>query len=300
MPWSFIGSGSCAIVSINSTRTAKYGLGEIRNQQNARGRSIMRDIVAGCCQFTIRPGEFQYNYETVERMLSELAAAHCGLAVLPEMWSCSFAYPVLRDMAQETPEILKRMRKIAGDRRMVIAGSLPEASGESIFNTAYLIDATGEIAGKYRKVHLFSPSNEQRYFTSGTSVEVFSTSIGKIGMMICYDLRFPELARKLALDGAEIICVSALWPDVRIENWSLLLRARANENQLFVIGCNGCGAEGKITWGGSSAIVSPLARVLALAGSGEQSISGAIEEREMTKFRKTIPCFDGRVPEAYH
>lgn len=260
----------------------------------------MRDIIAGCCQFAIRPGEIQYNCETVERMLSELSAVHCRLAVLPEMWSCSFPYPVLRDMAQETPAILNRMRNIAQDERMVIAGSLPEASGQSIFNTAYLIDATGEIAGKYRKVHLFSPYNEQRLFTPGTSVEVFSTSIGKIGMMVCYDLRFPELARKLALDGAEIICVSALWPNVRIDNWSLLLRARANENQLFVIGCNGCGTEGKITWGGSSAIVSPLARVIALAGSGEQSISGALEERERTHFRKTMPCFDDRVPEAYH
>ncbi len=259
----------------------------------------MLDIVAGCCQFAIKPGEIQSNCETVERILSELAAAHCRLAVLPEMWSCSFPYPILRDMAHETPAILKRMCKIAGDERMVIAGSLPEASGQSIFNTGYLIDATGEIAGKYRKVHLFSPCNEQRHFTSGTSVEVFPTTIGKIGMIICYDLRFPELARKLALDGAEIICVSALWPNVRIENWSLLLRARANENQLFVIGCNGCGAEGKTTWGGSSAIVSPLGDVIAMAGSGEQPISGALEEREMTRFRKSMPCFDDRVPRAY-
>ncbi|MGA2401239.1 MAG: carbon-nitrogen family hydrolase [Syntrophobacteraceae bacterium] len=259
----------------------------------------MQNIVAGCCQLSIKPGEVQYNCETVERMLSELAAGNCRLAVLPEMWSCSFPYPVLREMAKETPAILDRMSKIAKDKRLVIAGSLPEAQNETIFNTSYLINSTGKIAGKYRKVHLFSLYNEQRYFSEGTSAEVFSTSIGKIGLMICYDLRFPELARRLAIDGAEIICVSALWPLVRIDHWSLLLRARAVENQLFVIGCNGCGAEEKITWGGASAVISPLGSVVALAGPGEQSILGALDKREMSEFRKTIPCFEDRVPEVY-
>jgi omega-amidase len=259
----------------------------------------MRDIVAGCCQFSIRPGEVRRNCETAEGMLLELADAKCRLAVLPEMWSCSFPYPVLREMAKETPAVLDRMSKIAVDKRLVIAGSLPEAVGETIFNTAYLIDSTGRIAGKHRKVHLFSLYNEQRHFGYGTSAQVFSTSIGKIAMMICYDLRFPELARKMALDGAEIIIVPALWPLVRIEHWSLLLRARAIENQLFVVGCNGCGVEGKITWGGASAIISPPGSILAQAGPDEQSILGALNPLEMSEFRKTIPCFEDRVPEAY-
>jgi predicted amidohydrolase len=259
----------------------------------------MRNIVAGCCQFSIKPGEVQHNCDTVERMLSELAARDCRLAVLPEMWSCSFPYPVLRDMAEKTPAILDRMRTAARDKRLVIAGSLPEARDGTIFNTSYLIDSTGEIAGKYRKVHLFSLYNEQRHFGGGRSAEVFSTSIGKIGLMICYDLRFPELARKLAIEGAEIICVSSLWPLVRIDHWSLLLRARAVENQLFIIGCNGCGAEKKITWGGASAIISPMGSALAEAGPGEQSILAVLDEREIIEFRKTIPCFEDRAPAVY-
>lgn len=259
----------------------------------------MRNIIAGCCQFSIKPGEVQHNCDTVERMLSELAARDCRLAVLPEMWSCSFPYPVLRDMAEKTPAILDRMRNTARDKRLVIAGSLPEARDETIFNTSYLIDSTGEIAGKYRKVHLFSLYNEQRHFGEGRSAEVFSTSIGKIALMICYDLRFPELARKLAIEGAEIICVSSLWPLVRIDHWSLLLRARAVENQLFVIGCNGCGAEKKITWGGASAIISPMGSALAEAGQSEQSILAVLDEREIIEFRKTIPCFEDRAPAVY-
>jgi omega-amidase len=259
----------------------------------------MRDIVAGCCQFSIKPGEIQHNCETAEGMLLELAAGKCRLAVLPEMWSCSFPYPVLSEMAEQTPAILDTMRKIAKDKRLVIVGSLPEAAGKTIFNTGYLIDSTGKIAGKYRKVHLFSLYNEQRHFGYGTCAQVFSTSIGKVGMMICYDLRFPELARKLAVEGAEIICVSALWPRVRIDHWSLLLRARAVENQLFVIGCNGCGAEEKITWGGASAIISPMGIVLAEAGPDEQCIASVLNESEISEFRKIIPCFEDRAPEVY-
>jgi predicted amidohydrolase len=261
--------------------------------------SIMRNILAGCCQFSIKPGEFQDNCDTVEGMLLELAREKCRLAVLPEMWSCSFPYPVLKEMAGKTPAILDRMCKIAGDNHLAIVGSLPEAAGEKIFNTSYLIDSTGVIAGTYRKVHLFSLYNEQKHFGFGQSAPVFPTSIGKIGIMICYDLRFPELARRMALDGAEIICVSAQWPLVRIEHWPLLLRARAIENQLFVVGCNGCGKEEKITWGGHSAIISPWGTVLAQAGPGQQHIFGTLDFSEMSEFRKSIPCFEDRVPEAY-
>lgn len=259
----------------------------------------MLDIKAGCCQFAIEPGKAQNNFDTVKRMLSGLAAENCRLAVLPEMWPCSFSYLVLNDVARRAPEILDKMREIAAGGNMLIAGSLPEIENGVIYNTSYLIDSTGEIAGSYRKVHLFSPYGEHRHFGGGKSAHVFSTSIGKIGLMICYDLRFPELARKLALDGAEIICVSALWPDARIENWLLLLRARATENQLFVVGCNGCGTEKRITWGGTSAIASPTGAVLAQAGTGEQSIVAELKEREMREFREMMPCFEDRVPEAY-
>jgi predicted amidohydrolase len=182
---------------------------------------------------------------------------------------------------------------------MAIAGSLPEAEKDTIYNTDYLIDTTGEIAGTYRKVHLFSLYGEHKKFGRGKSAKVFQTTLGKVGLMICYDLRFPGLSAKMALEGAEIICVSSLWPLIRLDNWSVLLRARAIENQLFVIGCNGCGTEEKITWGGGSAIVSALGTVVAQAGTDEQIIAGVLDRQEMEEFRTLITCFQDRVPEAY-
>lgn len=259
----------------------------------------MEDIIAGCCQFAIKPGNIEANVATAERALMDLADRNCAIAVLPEMWSCSFPYKVLRSMAERTPEIISRLEAIARSTGLVIVGSLPEADGSSVYNTSYILDSNGEIAGTYRKVHLFSLYNEHENFGRGDSAGVFQTSIGKIGAMICYDLRFPEIARKMALEGAEILCVSALWPLIRIDHWSLLLRARAVENQLFVIGTNGCGDEEKIVWGGSSALISSVGEEIASAGPEEQTIHGVLHAREMEEFRQRIPCFQDRVPKAY-
>lgn len=260
----------------------------------------MRDIIAGCCQFAIKPGDIDTNIAKAERALSDLAERNCTLAVLPEMWSCSFPYKILGTMAERTPELIAKMGAIARATGLVIVGSLPESDGGVIYNTSYILDSTGEIAGKYRKVHLFSLYGEHENFGRGESARTFLTSIGRIGAMICYDLRFPEIARKMALEGARVICVSALWPLIRIGHWSLLLRARAVENQLFVIGANGCGAEEKkIVWGGSSAVVSASGEVIVSAGPDEQTIWGVLYAQEMDEFRKMIPCFQDRIPKAY-
>lgn len=259
----------------------------------------MLDVIAGCCQFSVKPADIDANLGTVERALTELADRNCRLAVLPEMWSCSFPYRVLSAMAERTPEVIEKIRNLARGKGMLIVGSLPEADGATIYNTSYIIDENGEIAGSYRKVHLFSLYREHENFGRGTTAGVFNTSMGKVGAMICYDLRFPELARKMALEGAEIICISALWPLVRINHWSLLLRARAVENQLFVVAANGCGYEDKIVWGGGSALVSPLGEVLSGAGRGNENISAELKARDIVEFRHLIPCFNDRSPGAY-
>lgn len=259
----------------------------------------MRDIIAGCLQIAVKPANVQYNLSQVEHGLAALSDRKCQIAVLPEMWSCSFPYPVLREMAETTPAVLAALCDTARRRSIAVSGSLPEIVDGTVYNTCYFIDVSGEIAGSYRKVHLFSLYNEHKNFGRGRSAVVIPTSFGKIGLMICYDLRFPELARSMALQGADIICVSSMWPLSRVDHWSTLLRARAIENQLFVIGCNGCGNEEKITWGGGSAIVSPLGAIVAEAGPEPGSIVGVLDAAERDEFRRMIPCFTDRVPGAY-
>lgn len=259
----------------------------------------MREITVGCCQFESEPGNVEVNLVRVEEFVAGFAGDGVDLLVLPEMWSCAFPPSHLGAMAEKTPMVLERLAEWASRHGMVLVGSLPEADGAVIYNTSYVVERSGEIVGKYRKMHRFSFTGEDRHFGRGEETVVCPTSVGKLGIMICYDLRFPEVARRLALDGAEIICVSAQWPVPRIDHWSILLRSRAIENQLFVLGCNGCGREGKLQYAGKSVVVSPYGNVPAEAGAGTEKLTARIDVDEVARFRKHITCFADRLPGAY-
>ena len=259
----------------------------------------MMEIRTGLFQFGILPGDISGNLEKVESSLDDFSRRGCNLLLLPEMWSCGFVYKSLRTLAESTPAVVRRVCGWAAERNMVVVGSLPEAEGDTVYNTSFVVDSTGEVVGKYRKIHLFSFNGEDRFFGRGETPVIVETSVGRLGIIICYDLRFPELTRRLALEGAAIVCVSALWPEERIDAWSLLLRSRALENQLFVAGCNGCGVDGRTRFGGSSAVVSPLGRPTASGGRGEERIVARLDMDEMATFRAQLPCFADRVPQAY-
>lgn len=256
-------------------------------------------LIAGCYQFRVHPGQVKKNLRQVEAALAWFADQGCRLLVLPEMWSCGFFYDDLPAMAKETPSVLDRLQRWCGRHGMVLVGSLPELVGDAVYNTAYVVDGSGEIAGSYRKIHLFSVTDEHRHFARGAQPLVCQTRAGRLGVMTCYDLRFPELARRLALDGAEVLCLGALWPAARVEHWSLLLRARALENQTFVLGCNGCGAEGKTIYGGGSALVSARGDVLAQADGHESKLLATLDWNDRSDFRRQLPCFEDRSPGVY-
>jgi predicted amidohydrolase len=258
-----------------------------------------KTITAGFVQFDVRLGDIRTNVKTVLRDLSVLADQGAHLAVLPEMWSCGFDNLNLVRHAERTPEVLAQICDQAIQYHMVIAGSLPERAGTKIFNTLYVTDADGSMSGAYRKVHLFSLTGEEKYFTGGQSNAVCQTAAGRLGLMICYDLRFPELCRALALKGAEIIIISAQWPQTRISRWDVLVRARAIENQVFVAAANRCGLENDTVFGGHSVIVDPEGNVLVEGGDQAWADSAEIDYDRMEAVRKVIPCFQERVPSAY-
>jgi len=166
--------------------------------------------------------------------------------VLPEMWSTGFAYKTLGELAQQTEAVVAELKELSARHGLVIIGSQPEPAGDGrVYNTAHLID-NGNVVASYRKLHLFSLLGEDRAFKGGDGWCLADTSLGKIGIIICYDLRFPELSRRLALEGARVICVPAQWPKPRQEHWRTLLRARAIENQLYMVAANTCGMVGKL------------------------------------------------------
>ena len=259
----------------------------------------MKKIKAAIIQFDIRRGDVESNLSMVKRRIFTLAKQGMQLVLLPEMWTTGFANERLKELSETTPVVLEDLSGIAKKLRLTIIGSLPEKRGGGVFNTAYVVDMDGSIAGVYRKIHLFSPTAEDRYFKPGRKVVVLKTSLGPIGLIICYDLRFPELCRCLALSGAKMIAVMAEWPAERMAHWDVLLKARAIENQLFILGANRCGKDGDLVYAGHSRIISPYGEVLARAGRRSAILSATIDLREVDRIRKHIPCLKERVPEAY-
>jgi omega-amidase len=259
---------------------------------------MQKSIKAAAVQFTIALGDIEANLSHAVTTLRRLAQEGVEMAVLPEMWSCGFAYRELNQLAKRTPELVAQLTELSRELSMVIVGSLPEAHGDKVYNTAYVLDR-GRLAGSYRKMHLFSLMGEDRSLDSGDSILVAETSVGKIGVMICYDLRFPELARRLTLEGADIIVVPGEWPKPREEHWRTLLRARAIENQLFVIAANCCGIVGKLDFFGQSLIIGPKGEILAEGGYQNCEPAALLEPAEMASWRESITCLKDRRPDCY-
>jgi len=258
----------------------------------------MRTVNAAAIQFNVKQGDVDTNLAYVREALKRVAAWGAQLVLLPEMWSSGFDYKNLNLLSLRTAEIVEELTALSRELDLVIIGSMPEPNKDKVFNTIYVVD-NGRLAGIYRKIHLFSLLGEDKAFSGGDNWLLADTSIGKVGVIICYDLRFPELSRRLAIEGAEIICIPAQWPKPRQEHWRTLLRARAIENQLFVVSCNACGVIGKLDFFGMSMIIDPRGEVLAEAGEEEGEVFSVLDMQTMIDWRSQIPCFNDRRPEKY-
>jgi len=249
-------------------------------------------------QFSVSYGRVDENIATVNSSLNKSFVEN-GIVVLPEMWTSGFSYRHLARVSEKSAYVLDFLGEIASERNIFIIGSMPEAVGKKIYNTAFVVDNTGKVSGKYRKVHLFSPMREDKFLKRGNRITLFDSPFGKIGVALCFDLRFPEFIRSMAVAGAKIIAVCAQWPLVRVEHWKTLLRARAIENQCYVVGAAACGKTGSFIFCGNSMIIAPDGEILASAGVKEKIISTDCHMEKVKKIRKDMPCFQSRIPEIY-
>ncbi len=260
----------------------------------------LETIIAGIFQFDVKTGNIDANLASVVDGIHRLSEKGTQVTVLPELWPCGFDKPgMLIEHAKRTPQIIERLSTLAKKHRMIIAGSLPEKSGNHLYNTMVVVDKDGAVAGQYRKVHLFSFIDEDKAFAAGNQAVVCDTSYGPIGLMICYDLRFPELCRSLALAGARIVIVSAQWPETRIDHWNTLLQARAIENQIFIVASNRVGQDGNLAFNGHSQIISPDGVILTRIINHASEETVPINLKEIDAIRNRFDCIKERKPDAY-
>jgi predicted amidohydrolase len=240
--------------------------------------------------------------DRIERVLGilEETLPQADIAVLPELWiSGAFDLPLAREVAAPLDfpvlERIRAMAKVADT--WVHAGSYAERLPDGrTFNTAVLIGPDGEIVATYRKRHLFGfATGERTLITAGEALIVAETPLGHTGIATCYDLRFPEMFRDLVEAGAETFLVASGWPTPRIGHWDVLTRARAIEDQAWMVACNGVGSHADITLGGHSIVIDPTGNVVAEAGDDETVLFADVEPGRAREWREAFPVLDDRL-----
>ncbi|MFM7138746.1 MAG: nitrilase-related carbon-nitrogen hydrolase, partial [Actinomycetes bacterium] len=171
-----------------------------------------------------------------------------------------------------------------------------EAQDNSLFNTSLIINSQGEIAATYKKMHLFGfQEGESKHLTRGDDLVCIATPLGMTAITTCYDLRFPEIFRKLIDKGATIVLMTSGWPEARIEHWKALSKARAIENQVYFLGCNAVGTNNQTQLGGSSLVIDPWGEVLTKDEKEETVLNIEFDLQKVNIVREKLPVLADRI-----
>lgn len=215
--------------------------------------------------------------------------------VLPELWNVGFfAYEEYLKQSESLngPTFTSLAKKAKELGAYIFTGSIAERDGDTCYNTAGLIDREGNLLGTYRKMHLFAA--ERQHMGRGEQPVVIDTEFGKVGMSICYDVRFPELFRKEVEMGAEILVNCAAWPYPRVESWNMLHPVRAMENQCYMLSCCCAGASRGNPFIGRSMVIDPWGTVQAAAGNMETVVKSEIFTEQLAGIRQTFTALKDR------
>lgn len=251
-------------------------------------------------QWRVIPGDLEGNLRKADELLARAGPGEGSLILFPEMFSSGFCYRDLPLMARRSGEVLGWMAETARGRRCALAGSFPTVSGGKVANTLTVVDERGVVRGAYDKIHLFPPTGEEEHFTPGKRTVTFSWAGVGLGLAVCFDLRFPEVGRRLLEGGASVMLVSSQWPLERLDQFRDFVRVRAMENQFFVAACNSCGEDGAgMVLGGGSMVAGPRGEILGVLGPGEGVLSLSVFPGEVRESREKFPVVESRRPDLF-
>lgn len=225
------------------------------------------------------------------------------MAVFPEMADTGYDVAILRDSASSWDGgFFAQLKALAAETALCIVCGLSEKVDDRLFNAVAVLGPDGSLLAHYRKTHLITtePIGEHRLFTAGDSFTMFPFGGLQFGVMVCYDLRFPEVARHYATGGASAILMPSAWPLSRIPHWRTLVAARAIENQIYMACANRAGQDGQHQFGGNSCFVDPWGEMSGCASESEETlVVGALDTDRLQEIREFMPVFKHRRTDLY-
>lgn len=256
----------------------------------------MRELTVSLLQFDVQQGKPRENWKHVQQLVAEAARRGAQLVVLPELWEAGAAYERCQEFASAlNGGLFAQIVALARQHNVYIAGSLFEKRAQRFYNTIAVTEPRGGIMGVYRKMHLFPLMNEDKYLAPGEAPLALDMPWGRTGFAICYDLRFPELFRRYADNRAELVLVPSEWPHPRLEHYRTLLRARAIENQVFMVAVNRVGKDGDgAHFFGHSSVIDPWGEVVVEAGETACHLTVTIDLDMVQRVRDQLPVLDDR------
>ncbi len=271
----------------------------------------MQNLKVGICQMKVYDDK-KKNINKAEKLINKVVDKDAELVILPEMFNCPYDNKYFPEYAEEYPngETIKWMSSIAKKKNIyLVGGSIPERDRDKkIYNTSFIFNKEGAIIGKHRKMHLFDIDiaekitfKESDVLTAGEELTVFDTSYGKIGLAICYDIRFPELIRLMVKEGCKIIIIPAAFNlTTGPAHWELLFRSRALDNQVYMIGTAPARNEhASYLSYGNSIITDPWGNVLSRLDEKEDIIVKELDFQILENVRRELPLLKHRREDIY-
>lgn len=255
-----------------------------------------------CLQMNMLFEKPDENFAHAKELIKKAADEGTDTVLLPETWNTGF-FPKddLRSLCDTDGNRVKsEIGVLAKEYNInIVAGSVSNVKNGKVYNTAYVFSRGGECVAEYDKTHLFTPMHEDDYYQKGDHLCRFELDGKSCAVLICYDIRFPELTRTLSVQGLDFLFLVSQWPKVRTNHILALTKARAIENQMFVANCNSCGTAGETVYGGNSSIRDPWGETLAHAGENEEIITAECDTSILKNIRETINVFADRRVELY-
>jgi omega-amidase len=255
-------------------------------------------------QSDIHIGDPASNREHLEAAMEQAmsAAVKPDVIMLPEMWNTGYDLDRIQEIADPEAAHARSWLSAFAARHGVhiVGGSVAEIGRDGqVRNTMLVFDREGRETARYSKIHLFRLMQEEKHLVGGQEAVTFELDGIPCGASICYDIRFPEMSRSLALAGAGLLFVPAEWPHPRLHHWRTLLTARAIENQMYVVACNRVGEGGRDRFFGHSLIIDPWGEIVAEGNEEESIVTGRIRLSLVEEVRARIPVFEDRRPDLY-